>query len=230
MLASPNFVRFVYDGDGSDTPDGRSRRLGADRAGLPGLLRQPGSRDRADGVRRALGLRSVHRPRRTGRRPVLGRRGRQDAGAGGDLRRHRGCRVRPLLPPGVRRHRQPEPDVVRPARRRRGDRARDVRVHEEARDRDDEPQGEPAHRQAADGPRDVPRFQRPALTTAARSETDREGRFGAPLVRPAPPRRGAARRGSSGPRRRARSSMSRNAGRRPFRCWGRRTARRRPAC
>ena len=103
MLASPNFVRFVYDGDGSDTPARRSRRLGADRAGVPELLRQPGAGDRADGVRRALGLRSVHRPRRAGRRPVLRRRGDQDARAGGDLRRRRRCGVRPLLPPGVRR-------------------------------------------------------------------------------------------------------------------------------
>ena len=32
MLGSPNYVRFVYDGDGSDTPAGRSARVGCDRA------------------------------------------------------------------------------------------------------------------------------------------------------------------------------------------------------
>ena len=44
----------------------------------------------ADRVRRPLGLRAVHRGGHPGRRPVHGRRGHQDAGAGRDLRRHRG--------------------------------------------------------------------------------------------------------------------------------------------
>ena len=37
MVGSPNFVRFVYDGDVSDTRRRRrrARRLGADRAGVP---------------------------------------------------------------------------------------------------------------------------------------------------------------------------------------------------
>ena len=39
MIASPNYVRFVYDGDGSDTPDAGPSRLGADRGCLQRLLR-----------------------------------------------------------------------------------------------------------------------------------------------------------------------------------------------
>ena len=43
----------------------------------------------------------------------------QDRGGGGDLRRHRGRSLRPVLPPGLRRHRQPVepgpgPDVRTP--------------------------------------------------------------------------------------------------------------------
>ena len=59
MLASPNFVRFVYDGDLSSFPGaGRRRagRVGGDREDLPRLLRRAGPRDGADRVRRALRL------------------------------------------------------------------------------------------------------------------------------------------------------------------------------
>ena len=73
---------------GAWRPGGASR-LGRDRADLPRLLRGPGARERADGVRRTLRLRAVHRGRDPGRRPVHGRRGDQDAGAGRAVRRHR---------------------------------------------------------------------------------------------------------------------------------------------
>ena len=60
MVGSPNFVRFVYDGDGSATaaagPPGSGKI-----EGLPGLLRGPRAADEGDGVRRTLGLRAVHR-------------------------------------------------------------------------------------------------------------------------------------------------------------------------
>ena len=46
MLGSPNYVRFVYDGDGSDGGPGRPARVGADRGHLQRLLRQPGPGDR----------------------------------------------------------------------------------------------------------------------------------------------------------------------------------------
>ena len=82
MLASPNFVRFVYDGDNS---------TGEGDVGPPGsaeieqvFLRyfaSQGLATDADAVRRPLGLRPVHRPggARAGRRAVLRRRGREDA-------------------------------------------------------------------------------------------------------------------------------------------------------
>ena len=48
MVGSPNFVRFVYDGDLSDSPPlpGGAGRLSPNRAALPRLLRQPGSAHR----------------------------------------------------------------------------------------------------------------------------------------------------------------------------------------
>ena len=42
MLGSPNFVRFVYDGDGSDTGPAGPARIGADRGHLHRLLRLAG--------------------------------------------------------------------------------------------------------------------------------------------------------------------------------------------
>ena len=68
---------------------GRTARLGADRGAVQRVLRRPGARDGADRVRRALGLRAVHRRRHPRRRPVQRRRGREDRRAGRHLRRHR---------------------------------------------------------------------------------------------------------------------------------------------
>ena len=48
MLGSTNYVRFVYDGDGSDHGHGRPAGLGPDRGSVHQLLRQPGSGLRAD--------------------------------------------------------------------------------------------------------------------------------------------------------------------------------------
>jgi Zn-dependent M28 family amino/carboxypeptidase len=78
MTASPNYVRFVYDGDGSDTPVAGPARLRRDRVAVHGVLRIAGSGVGADGVQRPVRLRSVHRRRHPGRRPVRGRRGDQD--------------------------------------------------------------------------------------------------------------------------------------------------------
>ncbi len=79
-----------------------------------------GPRERPDGLRRPLGLRPVHRGRHPGRRPLHRRRGRQDRRAGGDLRRHRRRRLRPLLPPGLRHDEQPvDEGAERDVRRRR---------------------------------------------------------------------------------------------------------------
>ncbi len=87
MIASPNFVRFVYDGDntlGSET----EIPTGSDQIEYLFLnyFAAEGPRRRADGVRRPLGLRAVHRGGHPGGRPVHGRRGAQDRG-GRDLRR-----------------------------------------------------------------------------------------------------------------------------------------------
>ena len=81
MVGSPNFVRFVYDGDLSDSepPEGGAPAgVGGHRAAVPRLLREPGARDGADGVRRPVGLRAVHLRRHPGGRPVHRRRGDQD--------------------------------------------------------------------------------------------------------------------------------------------------------
>ena len=82
MVGSPNYVRFVYDGDNSDfEPDGvdasRARPAPAQIEGVfERLLRRPGPGQRPDAVRRPLGLRPVHRGRHPRRRPVHRRRGR----------------------------------------------------------------------------------------------------------------------------------------------------------
>jgi len=125
MTGLPNYVRFVYDGDGSDTPLA-GPRLGPDRVAVHEALQLAGPRLRADGVQRPLGLRPVHRGRRAGRRPVLGRRGDQDGGAGGHLRRHRRDRLRPVLPPGVRHDQEREHQGARGVRRRVGARDDDA--------------------------------------------------------------------------------------------------------
>ncbi len=110
MVGSPNYVRFVYDGDGSDTPAGPARTArGSIEQMFIDYFGSQGPRDRADRVRRPVGLRPVHRGRHPGRRPVHRRRGHQDRRAGRDVRRHGRRAVRPLLPPGVRHARKPEP-------------------------------------------------------------------------------------------------------------------------
>ena len=75
MVASPNWARQVYDGDGSSSaPTSPGRRLGLHREPVHALVRQPGPGERADPVRRALGLRGVHRRRHPRRRRVHRRR------------------------------------------------------------------------------------------------------------------------------------------------------------
>src|SRR3712207_8938963 len=50
--------------------------------------------------------------------PVLRRRGHKEPGGGYDLRRRGRCTIRPVLPPGLRRHKQPEPHGPQPVVRR----------------------------------------------------------------------------------------------------------------
>jgi Zn-dependent M28 family amino/carboxypeptidase len=60
MLGSPNYVRFVYDGNGSDTPDAGPPWIRRNREDLPRLLQEQGSSHRADRIRWSVRLRSVH--------------------------------------------------------------------------------------------------------------------------------------------------------------------------
>ena len=114
MVASPNYARQVYDGDGSDLrPERRARRLRLHREPLQRLVRQPGSGARADPVRRPLGLRRLHQRRHPGRRHLHRRREGQDPGGAGHVRRHRRRAAGPLLPPGLRHHQQPRTSGVR---------------------------------------------------------------------------------------------------------------------
>ena len=77
MVASPNYARLIYDGDGSDNPDTGPGPVGSDviEQLLSSLLGPEGPRARVDRVRRPLGLRPVHRRGHPGRRHVLRRRG-----------------------------------------------------------------------------------------------------------------------------------------------------------
>ena len=166
MLGSPNYVRFVYDGDGSDTAGRRPARLRADRDDLRQVLRGPGSGNRADRVRRPFRLRAVHRGRDPGRRPVQRGGGDQDGRAGRCLRWHGRCRLRRLLPPGLRHRQQPQHQGPERTRGRRGARHDDpgqdpVRIL-----RGRQPGGRPAGREprgeGSPGPALIPSCPAPA--------------------------------------------------------------------
>ena len=63
MVGSPNFVRFVYDGDASDTDSLASTGSGVVEDVFLDYFASQGLASRADGVRRPLGLRRVHQRR-----------------------------------------------------------------------------------------------------------------------------------------------------------------------
>ena len=99
MIASANFARLVYDGDGSvegnpagPPGSGEVERVFAD------FWQSQGLSSEHDPVRRSLRLRRVHQPRHPGRRHLRRRGGPEDARAGGDLRRRGGRAARPVLP------------------------------------------------------------------------------------------------------------------------------------
>ena len=108
MLASPNFVRFVYDGDQNAFPPTTSPRAASRR------------RRRSSAVARTTGR---HRRRHPGRWSVQRCRGDQDRGGGGHLRRRRRRAVRPVLP-HVLRHARDAADRAagRPAQGRGAER------------------------------------------------------------------------------------------------------------
>ena len=110
MVASPNYGLFIYDGDGSDFPALLPYPTGPTRSSrLRAVLRRPGHplarptefSGRSDyqafinnGVPAGGLFTGAEQPK--------------TPDAGSPVGRHRGCRVRPLLPPGLRHHRQPQ--------------------------------------------------------------------------------------------------------------------------
>ena len=105
MLASPNFARYVYDGNTDETepPPGGSppgsdviEQVFLDYFESQDLPTQPTR------VRRPLRLRAVHRAGDPGRWSVQRRRGSEDRGAGEPVRRRRGRAARSVLPRRVR--------------------------------------------------------------------------------------------------------------------------------
>ena len=129
MVGSPNYIFMVYDADEStfrgrrcDGPAG----LDGDRGRLRVVLHADRRALRRHRVRRPQRLPGIHPRRHPVERSVHRRRGDQDRGAGGDLGRHGGRAVRPVLPPGLRHVRQRRP--ARARRQQRPDRVRDADV------------------------------------------------------------------------------------------------------
>ena len=89
MIASPNYVRLVYDGDGSELGPAGPPGSGVVENVFKRYFAERGMADAAAGVRRPLRLRRVHQPRHPGGRHLRRRRGPEDGGAGRDLRRRR---------------------------------------------------------------------------------------------------------------------------------------------
>ena len=122
MIGSPNFVRFVYDGDLSDSepPPGGAPAGSAEIEALfldyfasQGLPTEPTAFDgRSDyGPFIAAGIPAGGLF--TGAEEI------KTPAAGCGLRRNRGPAVRPVLPPGLRQHHEPQPQGVGADGRRR---------------------------------------------------------------------------------------------------------------
>ena len=122
MIGSPNYVQMVYDSDksGFEPPAGvvDPGGLGRHRGSVRVVLHAQGRALRRRPVQRSQRLPGVHQQQHPGRRSVHRRRGPQDRRAAGDLGRHDGRPVRPVLPRGVRHVRQREPARARDQRRR----------------------------------------------------------------------------------------------------------------
>ncbi len=123
MLASPNYIRGIYDGDGDDPPRTRRRTRPARRARARSRrssttwFRCPGPEERArpfDGRSDYVGFTQRGIPAGG---VFAGAEGVEDRRAGDDLRRCRGRVVRPVLPPDLR---QPVDDPDRRPADQRG--------------------------------------------------------------------------------------------------------------
>ena len=88
MVGSPNYVRFVYDGDGSASEPRRAAWIS--RASRTSLLTTSiaGPCIGADRLRWPVRLRAVHRGRHSSGRALQWRRGHQDCRGGRHLRRY----------------------------------------------------------------------------------------------------------------------------------------------
>ena len=104
MIASSNFARLVYDGDGSTFGAELAGPAGSGKveAGPDGLLGRARPLERADPVRRTVRLRGLRQSRHPVRRRVRRRRGAQDGRAGRHVRRRGGRAAGPVLPRGLR--------------------------------------------------------------------------------------------------------------------------------
>ncbi len=111
MIGSPNHGLFIYDGDNSDQIGAGPGPAGSAQIEqtFQALLRVARPAHQRDRFLRSLRLRPVHRRRHPVRWPLHRRRGHQDGRGGRALGWHRGPGLRPVLPPGLRHHRQRQP-------------------------------------------------------------------------------------------------------------------------
>lgn len=116
LIASPNFARFLIDGDVPEAPGSATVTKVFEQYFTRG---KPAVRDRTGDGRR-LGPGTVRDGRHRGRRDGHGHDRPEDAGGGRDVRRAGGAAVRPLLSPDVRPGGEPEPSG--PGRERARDR------------------------------------------------------------------------------------------------------------
>ena len=106
MLASPNYIRVIYDGDGDDAEDRATRparraRARSSRSSTTGSARRASQSERVpfDGRSDYVGFTDRGIPAGG---VFAGAEGVKTAERGGDLRRRRGRVVRPVLPPDLR--------------------------------------------------------------------------------------------------------------------------------
>ena len=112
MVGSPNFVRFVYDGSGDIGPTGPAGSAEIEDVfnsyfAANGLATEPTAFDGRSDYQAFINNLIPAGGLFTGERD-------QDGGAGGDLRRHGRCSLRPVLPPGLRHVREQQQCRARP--------------------------------------------------------------------------------------------------------------------
>jgi Zn-dependent M28 family amino/carboxypeptidase len=182
MVGSPNFVRFVYDGDNSAFPVGPGVSAGPPGSGLiESLFVEYFGSKRLASAPTAFDGRSDYGPFIAAGIPAgglfTGAGRHQDPRAGGGLRRHRGNRVRPVLPPRLRHVRQQQQHRPWPDGGRGRARSREPRAHPRGHPR--RPDGRAARRRAG-GRSGVPRAAAPEVAARRSSKTEKPGLERAP--------------------------------------------------